>query len=109
MVPIKNIAWNQAPHWGLGDGGEKNMASETSREVYSEEGKGFARRYFSYLTPFFSFFSHCEAWSHAIKDIEDGNVDEDDYLPKRLGTSPGSNKIALWDFPFLFPWQNGFE
>lgn len=24
------------------------------------------------------------------------------YLPKRLGTSPSSNKIALWDFSFSF-------
>ena len=69
-------AWDQAPQW---EKRRKKSASEASREAVWRGGKcgatlspspghrsaHFLRRYFSYLTPFFAFFSHCGAWSRA--------------------------------------------
>ena len=72
-----SLAWDQAPQWGKR---RKKLASEASREaVWGGGGEcgaalspspghrsaHFLRRYFSYLTPFFAFFSHCRAWSRA--------------------------------------------
>ena len=34
----------------------------------------FARRYFSYLTPFFAFFHHCGAWDQALAIISTGKA-----------------------------------
>ena len=52
----------------------KKSVSEASREVVRRgerisspryRSARFARRYFSYLTPFFAFFPHYGAWSQA--------------------------------------------
>ena len=52
--------------------GKKKSASEASRKVFWEGAalsppQYLARLYFSCLTPFFAFFSHCGAWSQAIE------------------------------------------
>jgi len=62
------LAWVQAPHWVKKEkkisASEKNETSERN-EPRGSLGRGFARRYFSYLTPFFAFFPHFGDWSQA--------------------------------------------
>ena len=70
------LAWDQAPQWGKK---EKKIGEQSELRGSLRRGKcgaglssspgnplaRFFRRYFSYLTPFFAFFSHCGAWSRA--------------------------------------------
>ena len=53
------LAWDQAPHCG-----EKGKKLALAKKKKSRSAC-FARRYFSYLTPFFAFFPQCGAWSQA--------------------------------------------
>ena len=80
LTMIVDLAWDQAPHCGKKEKksvlAKKKSASEASREVVSpspgHRSARFAHRYFSYLTQFFAFFSHCKAIS-AKQTQEDGN------------------------------------
>ena len=60
------LAWVQAPHWGKKERkigvGEKNETSERN-EPRCSLGRGFARRYFSYLTPKLPFSTTSETGS----------------------------------------------
>ena len=53
------LAWDQAPH--CGEKGKKIGFGEKKKSRLA----CFARRCFSYLTPFFAFFPQCGAWSQA--------------------------------------------
>ena len=68
---VTSLAWKQAPPWGE----EEKKFGESRGSLRREKGGAalfpspghpsarFFRRYFSYLTLFFAFFSLCGAWS----------------------------------------------
>ena len=68
---VTSLAWKQAPPWGE----EEKKFGQSRGSLRREKGGAalfpspghpsarFFRRYFSFLTPFFAFFSHCGAWS----------------------------------------------
>ena len=62
--PYESLGWDQAMHRG-----KKEKKSAWAQKKKSREVVLGGERVFSYLTPFFTFFAHCGAWSQANENF----------------------------------------
>ena len=79
LYPTSMTSASLGPGSALGEKGKNRRSLGRGKGGPDIRWARFAHRYFSYLTPFFSFFPHCGAWSlasHLHKNETKGNENE---------------------------------